>query len=155
MSGSTSGTSLGACGTLGVSPRLIPPHLFGKPYTNSPPSSIVTWQYERSMDITSSAASSTWRSVIKSSQGIPPPSLRTATATHPPWRGALRPSLPSPQLSFYSGRHIHQQQQQQQLRSFYDPYLPFHCHCTANWRDFQVPNFTSRGSWTWLACEFH
>ena len=38
---------------------------------------------------------------------------------------------------------------------FYDPYLLFHCHCTANWRDFQVPNFTSRGSSTWLACEFH
>ena len=42
MSGSTSGTSLGACGTLGMSPRLIPPHSVGKPYTNSPPSSIVT-----------------------------------------------------------------------------------------------------------------
>ena len=32
---------------------------------------------------------------------------------------------------------------------FYDPYLLFHCHCTANWRDFQVLNLTSRGSWTW------
>ena len=45
MSGSTSGTSLGACGTLGMSPRLIPPHSVGKPYTPSPPSSIVTFLY--------------------------------------------------------------------------------------------------------------
>ena len=29
-----------------MSPRLIPPHLVGKPYTNSPPSSIVTILYE-------------------------------------------------------------------------------------------------------------
>ena len=31
------GTSLGACGTLGMSPRLIPPHSVKKPYTNLPP----------------------------------------------------------------------------------------------------------------------
>ena len=42
VSGSTSGAPLGAFGTLGVPPRLIPPHSVGKPYTNSPPSSIVT-----------------------------------------------------------------------------------------------------------------
>ena len=36
------GTSLGACGNLRMSPRLVPPHSVGKPYTNSPPSSIVT-----------------------------------------------------------------------------------------------------------------
>ena len=40
--GSTSGAPLVAFGTLGVPPRLIPPHSVGKPYTNSPPSSIVT-----------------------------------------------------------------------------------------------------------------
>ena len=39
----TSGTFLGACGTLRMSPRLIPPYSVGKPYTNSPPSSIVTF----------------------------------------------------------------------------------------------------------------
>ena len=33
---------IGCFGTLGVPPRLIPPHSVGKPYTNSPPSSIVT-----------------------------------------------------------------------------------------------------------------
>ena len=42
VSGSTSRAPLGALGTLGVPPRLIPPHSVGKPYTNSPPSSIVT-----------------------------------------------------------------------------------------------------------------
>ena len=42
VSGSISGPSLGACGILGMYPRLIPPHSVGKPYTNSPPSSIVT-----------------------------------------------------------------------------------------------------------------
>ena len=38
VSGSTSETSLGACSTLGMSPRLLPPHSVGKQYTNSPPS---------------------------------------------------------------------------------------------------------------------
>ena len=42
VSGLTSGAPLGAFGTLGVPPWLIPPHLVGKPYTNPPPSSIVT-----------------------------------------------------------------------------------------------------------------
>ena len=43
VSWSTSGTSLRSRGgTLGMSPRLIPPHLVGNPYPNSPPSSIVT-----------------------------------------------------------------------------------------------------------------
>ena len=42
--GSTSGAPLKAYGTLGVPPRLIPPHSVQKPYTNSPPSSIVTIQ---------------------------------------------------------------------------------------------------------------
>ena len=37
--GSTSGASLGAFGTLGLPPWLIPPHSVGKPYTNSPLSS--------------------------------------------------------------------------------------------------------------------
>ena len=45
VSGSTSGAPLGAFGTLGVPPRLIPPHSVGKPYTNSPSSSIVTIQH--------------------------------------------------------------------------------------------------------------
>ena len=44
VSGSTSGATLGAFGTLGVPPQLIPPHLVRKPYMNSPPSSIVTMQ---------------------------------------------------------------------------------------------------------------
>ena len=47
LSGSTSGTPLGAFGTLGVPPRLIPPHSVRKPYTNSPPSSIVTLLHTR------------------------------------------------------------------------------------------------------------
>ena len=42
VSGSTLGAPLGAFGTLGVTPWLIPPHSAQKPYTNSPPSSIVT-----------------------------------------------------------------------------------------------------------------
>ena len=42
VSGSTSGAPLRAFGTLGVPPQLIPPNLVGKPYTNLPPSSIVT-----------------------------------------------------------------------------------------------------------------
>ena len=38
------GAPLGAYGTLRVPPQLIPPHSVGKPYTYSPPSSIVTLQ---------------------------------------------------------------------------------------------------------------
>ena len=40
--GHPSWAPLGAFGTLGVPPRLIPPHSVRKPYTNSPSSSIVT-----------------------------------------------------------------------------------------------------------------
>ena len=49
VSGSTSGKNLGGCATLGFPPWLIPPHSVGKPYTYSPPSSIVTIRDRRSL----------------------------------------------------------------------------------------------------------
>ena len=66
--GSTSGAPLGACSTLGMPPRLIPPNSVGKPDTNSPPSSIVTipfnwcweWLSEQKFVKASDVASRLW-----------------------------------------------------------------------------------------------
>ena len=51
VSGSTSGTSLGACGSLRKPPRFIPPHSVEKPYTNSLPSSIVTIHFQTALHL--------------------------------------------------------------------------------------------------------
>ena len=47
VSGSTSGAPLGAFGTLGVPPQLIPPHSVQKPYNNSPSSSNATLLFRK------------------------------------------------------------------------------------------------------------